>query len=120
MNNLAKKFDGWRSRRHQRSLERWERIRAEGKLRFVFQTSLTYGLTVVGLIDVWNHIFDSAQDFISLRQIIYYVLVGVAAGLIGWSDMEAKYRKALHKARVPALSSGDLPPHNHPLRITSD
>jgi hypothetical protein len=120
MNNSLKKFQAWRSRREQRSLERWERIRAEGKLRFVVQTSLTYGLSVVGVIDVFDRIFDGTQNFVSLRHIIYYVLVGIAIGFIGWSDMEAKYRKALHKARLPALSSGDLTPHNNSLRITSD
>ena len=86
----------------------------------MLQSSLTYGLTVVGVLDVIDYFFDGAQHSISLRHLIYYMLAGIFMGFFGWSDMEAKYRQALHKARVPKVSSGDLLPHNHPLRITSD
>jgi hypothetical protein len=120
MTKSLKKFLAWHSRREQRSLESWERIRAEGKLRFVFNTSLTYGLSVVGVMDVLNRIFSSGQHAISLRNVIYYVLVGIALGFFGWSSMESKYQKALYKARLPKLFSGELPPRDYPLRITSD
>jgi hypothetical protein len=117
MNNLLKKLKAWRSRLQQRSLERWERIRAEGKRRFVFNTSLTYGLTMVGLTDVVDHFFKSAPHWISLFSLIYYLLAGIPLAFIGWSSMETKYHKALHAACEPALSSGD---HNSPLGITSN
>ena len=120
MNNPLKKSQARRSRREQRSLERWAEIREEGKARFVLITSLTYGLSMVGVMDVLNGIFSSAQQSISLRDIIYYVVIGLPLGFLGWSSMESRYQKALHEARVPKLSSGELPPRDYPLRITSD
>jgi len=120
MNNPLKKFQVWRSQREQRELERWARVRAQGKVRFVVNAALTFGLTVCGLMDVSDRIFDAAQHSISLWKVVYYVLAGILVALIGWSNMEAKYQHALHEARLPALSSGDLPPNDDPLRITSD
>lgn len=92
----------------------------EGKARFVFNTALTYGLTVVGLTDVYERIFYSAQHSISLGSVIYYLLVGIPIGLFGWSSMEGKYHKALREARVPASPTGELPPHNNPLPTTAN
>ena len=114
MINALKNYRAWSSRREQRELARWERIRADGKLRFVLNASLSFGLTVVGLMDVFG------ERSISLPYVIYYVLVGIPAGFLGWSNMESKYQRALHKARVPKLSNGELPPHDYPLRITSN
>jgi len=124
MNNSLKKFQAWRSRRQQsskrRELKRWEKIRARGKARFVFNAALTYGLTVVGLTDVYERIFYSAQHSISLGSLIYYLLGGIPIGLIGWTSMEADYQKALRETRVQASPTGELPPPNSPLRITAD
>ena len=124
MNSTFQRIKAWRSRRQLRSLERWEQIRAEGKARFVFNAALTYGLTMVGLTDVCERIFYSAQHSISLGSLIYYLLGGIPIGLIGWTSMEADYQKALREtrvqARVQASPTGELPPHNSPLRITAD
>ena len=100
MNNSLKKFLTWRSGGEQRALERWAQIRVEGKRRFVLRTSLTLGLTMPGLTDVLDHISDGAQHSISLRNVIYYLLAGIPVALIGWSNMEARYQKALRAARV--------------------
>jgi hypothetical protein len=120
MNNSLNKYQAWRSRKEQRSLQRWAEIRAEGKARFVLITSLTYGVSMVGVMDVLNYIFSSAQQSISLGNIIFYLLTGLVVAFVGWSSMEFKYQKALHEARVPKLSTGELPPRDYPLRITSD
>ena len=120
MNNSVKKYQAWRSRKEQRSLQRWAEIRAEGKARFVLITSLTYGLSVVGVMDVLDYISSSTQHSISLGNIVYYVLIGLAVSFFGWSSMESKYQRALHEARVPKLSTGELPPRDYPLRITLD
>ena len=66
--------------------------------------ALTYGLTVVGLTDVVDRLFLSGQQSISLGNVIYYVLVGIPLALIGWSNMEGKYHKALQEARVANTS----------------
>lgn len=115
MINSLKKYQAWRSRSEQRSMERWERIRAGGQLRFVINTSLTFGLTIVGVSDVADWLSSSGPDAISLGNIIYYVLIGIPVSLVGWSTGESKYLQALHAARLPALSSGH---HNSPLGIT--
>ena len=61
MKAWLKRIQAWRSRRHQRreqrSLERWEQIRAEGKSRFVVRTALTSGLTVVGATHAYESFF---------------------------------------------------------------
>ena len=80
MNNSLKKYQALRSRREQRSLERWAQIRAEGQKWFVVKTSLTYGLTMVGVMDVYARIVDIAPRSISLRSVIYYVLIGIPIG----------------------------------------
>jgi len=120
MNNSLRRIQAWRSRREQRSLERWEEIRAEGKARFVFRTSLTFGLTMVGATDFFDRIFDIDPHTITLGKVVYYVLAGIPIALIGWSNMEAKFQHALHEARVPALSGGEHPHNSNSLRITSD
>src|ERR1700754_379880 len=120
MINSLRKIQAWHAQREQRSLEQWLRIRAKGKVQFVSKSSLTFGLAVVGLTDLLNGLFGAAQHSISLRNVIYYVLFGIPVSLIGWWNMETKYRHALHEARVPALSSGERTLQNDALRITSD
>jgi hypothetical protein len=120
MNTSLKKIQAWRSRRKQRSLERWEQIRAKGKARFVVQSALTLSLTMVGATNVVDHLFGSDQYPISLSRIIWYLLIGIVTGSAGWDTMEGKYKNALIDARVKASPSGELPPHNNPLQITAD
>ena len=119
MINPLTKFEAWKSRREQRSLERWAQIRVEGKPRFVVTTALTYGLSMFGLFDVIYRLVG-AQNPLSLRFIIYMILAGIVVGVAGWSSMESKYQKALHKPPASKLSSGELPPRDYPLRITLD
>jgi len=120
MNHTLKKYQARRSQKEQRSLERWAEIRADGKVRFVLITSLTFGVSTVGVTDALNSISSSTQHSITLGNIVYYVLIGLAIGFFGWSSMESKYQKALHEARVPKLYSGDGPPNEDALRITLD
>lgn len=114
MINSLKQFHAWRSRSEQRSLKRWERIRADGQLRFVINTSLTFGLTITGVTDVADWFSSSGPDALSLGNLIYYVLMGIPLSLVGWSDREAQYQKTLHKARVSKLSTGELPHRDYP------
>lgn len=97
MKKWLKRFRAWRARSELRSLERWEQIRAKGKRRFVVNAALTYGFTVVGATHLFENLFYGPYP-ISLARLIYYLLVGIPIGLIGWSSMEAKYQKALREA----------------------
>ena len=120
MDNPLKKYQAWRSQREQRELERWAEVRADGKVRFVINSSLTLAFTMYGVFDVLDRIVGGAQHPISLRKIIFYLLIGVPAALIGWTNMEVKYKRALYEARLPALFSGDRPRNEDALRITLD
>jgi|SRR6185503_6149675 len=102
MKAWLKRIQAWRSQRQVRSLERWAQIRAEGKSRFVVRTALTYGLAVVGVLDVLEYLQYGGQ-YVSLFHLMYYLLTGIPLALIGWSSMESKYYKTLHEARVKAL-----------------
>lgn len=119
MNNSLKKFQAWRSRRQLRSLQRWEQIRAKGKARGVLQSALTYSITMIGAIDVYQHLFGT-QGSISLEKTIFYLLVGIVIGFDNWNTMEGKYKNALIDARVKASPSGELPSHSNPSQITAD
>jgi len=63
---------------------------------------LIYGLAVVGATDVLENLFYG-RHYVSLAHLIYYLLMGIPVGLIGWSSMEGKYQKALNEARLKAL-----------------
>src|SRR6185369_3184121 len=62
MKAWLKRIQARRSRREQRWLERWARIRAEGKTRFVLEGALTYGLTIVGAGDAYDWIFHGTHS----------------------------------------------------------
>ena len=120
MNSTFQRIKVWRSRRQLRSLQKWEQIRAEGKRWFVFRTAVTYGLTVVGMMDAYDYFFGGEHSSISLLLLIFYLLVGIFIASDAWSNREAKYQNALIEARVKASPSGQLPPDNSPLQITAD
>ena len=109
MNSTLKKYQAWRTVRQRRALERWERIRTEGKERCVRRTALTYSLTLVGLYDVIDRVFyGKTQSFILITlKLIFFVFAGYYIGSSVWSTREAEYQNALREARVKAL-----PPDN--------
>src|ERR1700741_683858 len=120
MKNSLKNFQAWRSRGSLRSLKRWERLRAEGKARFVFITALTYGLTMVGAGDVFERFFYTSQHSVCLGNVIYYLLGGIPIGLIAWSSMESRYQKALHEAHASISPAGQLQSHYDQLQTPAD
>jgi len=124
MNNSLKKFQAWRSRRQQsskrRQLEQWEKMRAQGKTRFVFSTSLTYGLTTAGILDVIDKAFYGGTKYSLLSNAIYYLIMGLVIGLFAWWEMEGKYKGALIDARVKASPGGELPSHSNRSQITTN
>jgi hypothetical protein len=120
MNTSLQRIKAWRSRRKLRSLQQWEQIRAKGKEWFVFRTALTFSLTVVGATHALDSFIDGIQSPISLSKLIFYLVGGIVAGIIGWNDMEDRYQTALNEARVKASPSGALPTHDSPSQITAD
>lgn len=84
----------------------------------MFGTALTYSLTLVGVMDVYEHVFESGPHSISLFRIIFYLLVGLVFGPSGWNTRERKYKNALINARLNASPSGTL--HNNSSQITAD
>ena len=123
MNTSLKKFQAWRFRRKQsserRTLERWEKIRARGKARFVYGSALAYGLTMAGILDVIDNVFYGGTEYSLLSNIFVYPIMGIVMGHVTWWDMEGKYKAALIDARAKASPGGELPPHNNP-SITAD
>ena len=101
-----------RSLRERRSLEQWERIRAEGKARFVRRSALTYGLTLVGVSDVCQHVFDGQPEPFILVKLFFYVLVGIFVASYAWSNREAQYQKALGEARAQSIPKDAKPTAN--------
>lgn len=111
MKAIAKSIQAWRSRRKLRTLQWWEQTRARGKARFVFESALSYGFMVVGGTDAFESLFFHSAHSLSLFRLIFLVLGGIPIGLIGWSSMEAEYRKALDEAHIKTLASSTTTPH---------
>src|SRR6478736_5760415 len=115
MNRSLERIQAWRSRRalrrEQRSLEWWERVRTEGKNRFVWRTSLTYGLSLAGIIDVIQRGFYSEVDPLLLK-IVFGVVFGIVMGWDTWTAMEAKRDDALRKTLAIALPDSQTLPQS--------
>lgn len=118
MKNSLKKLQDWRARRKLRSLQRWEQIRTKGKTRYVVHSTLTFVLTVVGVLDVTDHIFGDGQYSISVPYFIFYLVMGIYSAHDGWNTMEGKYQIALDDARAAASHGSALPPPNSPTQIS--
>ncbi len=100
------RIQAWRSRRAQRrderALELWARERADGKKRIVIRSALTYGLTMIGLVDVNHHFFGGSQSDICLAA-VFWPVAGICIGFYEWSYWEGKYQKALNESHLKAL-----------------
>ena len=113
MSKWLKRIQAWRSRKEQRSLQRWEQVRAEGKAQFVRRTALTFGLTIVGATHLFDQVFLSGTNSsmsLSLLKLFFFVLFGFSMASDIWSKREAQYQNALTAARVKASPGGELPP----------
>ena len=89
-------------------------------MRFVFISSLTYGLTMAGGLDVMDKLFYGGAKYSLLSNIILYPIMGLVVSYATWWDMEGKYKAALIDARVKASPSGQLPSHGNPSQITAE
>src|ERR1044072_3479376 len=85
--------------REQRSLERWERGRAPGKLRFVLRNTMIFPVMMTVINDFSGYILDGAVPAFRTRSLVIYLLVGIVASFFGWSSREGKYKRALLNRR---------------------
>jgi hypothetical protein len=85
--------------REQRSLERWERERAQGKVRFVLRQTMIFPMMMSAINDLSGYIRDGAVPVFRMRSILIYLLIGMIAAFMGWSNREAKYKRALLNRR---------------------
>jgi len=86
-------------RNKQRRLEWWERVRMEGKARFLIRSTLTFGLIMTA-----SH--DFMHGGLDLYTVISSHITGIVIGYVGWWANESEYKKALIAARVNAVPAG--------------
>lgn len=103
MRSALIKFQAWRLDRNKRALHRslqwWERERAKGKNQFVVRTALTYGLTIVGLHDVYDNLFKGGTEYPDFcLMAVFWPVFGIFVGSSAWDNWESKYQKALREA----------------------
>ena len=103
MRSELKRVQAWRLRRKERALQRslqwWERERAKGKGKFVVRTALTYGLTIVGLHDVYDNLFKGGTEYPEFcLAAVFWPVFGIFVGSSAWDNWESKYQNALREA----------------------
>ena len=101
MSNLRKRIHGWRQRRTRARLDRWERTRANGKIRFVIRVSLIWIGVMVPLNVVNDYLFHRG---FRLSTVIYFSIAGPVVGFVNWWVSEGEYRAAKIDARMKALN----------------
>ena len=116
MKAWLQKIGFFRSSAH--SLQKWEKIRAKGKTRFVVQTAFVWGLTVAGMTHAFNTIFLNDPNYLSLGRVIFTVLGGSVFGLMVWREGEKEYQKALREIRVKAVAANSSPSESQGLSKT--
>ena len=101
MKGKIRSTNAWHCRRQQRSLERWEQVRAKGKARFVLHQALTFTVFMSAFRDVSDQIVDGGSQVSNFGvHLISYALAGVFIGFFAWWNREGKYRDALLTRRL--------------------
>ena len=100
MKQLLDRFKAGRVSRQELSLQRWEQQRAKGQGRFVLQQALTFAVMMTSTRDVYEQIFDGGEKTHLGFYFISCSLVGILAGVMGWSKQEATYKNAVLNRRL--------------------
>lgn len=115
MQKWLKRFQAWRAKRQQFSLERWERrqrvsldrwerVRAKGKTRFIVRNALTLGVIVPVATEILDYLFDDGISFSRLLgRIIFFSAFGIPLAFSTWSNQETNYKNARLEHRMKAL-----------------
>jgi hypothetical protein len=101
MSNLWKRYNGWRSRRQQLSLERWAQERGKGKGQYVLRQAFSFVVIMSASRDVLDHFFFRPNHEFGLWfYIVVYSFTGIFCGSKGWEKLEAQYQDAQRKRRL--------------------
>jgi len=97
MMQALKKYKAWQSRRKVRALIQWERTRAKGKARFVWEWAWKYWLIIIPLMAYTRYFSEGAmQSWQSARfwtDGVRYLLSGAFMSWLNWGFMEFEYNK---------------------------
>ena len=96
MNNWLQKYHTRHSRKEERQLEHWARTRNEGPARYIFQTTVRFGLIMMLS-------YDFSAGRITLENILAAHLGGLLMGWVGWCSVEKNYQKALLAVQAKAV-----------------
>ena len=94
MKGWFKRIQAWHSGRQQRSLEKWERIRAKGKVRFVVRSALAFVLLMIVPIGTVEFFHDGSQFSDFRLWLISLLVTGIFFGFVTWWDKEGRYKSA--------------------------
>jgi hypothetical protein len=101
MSNLWKRYNGWRSRRQQLSLERWAQERAKGKRHYVLRQAFFFAVLMTAFRDIHDQFFDDGGRVHGLAfYLIQYAIFGVFVGYCAWWSREGEYKNAQLKRRL--------------------
>ena len=112
MNKLWKRYNAWRHRRQQSSLERWAETRAKGKGRFVLYQAFSFAVLMTASRDILNQFYGVAGHISSLWfYFVVNVVTGYFVGCMGWRDREGKYKNAQLNSHLQKPFDDRILPH---------
>jgi len=120
MKQALKKYKAWQSQRKVSSLAQWERTRAKGKGRFVWDGAWRYCLIIIPAMAYMRYFSEgtmqSWQSAAFWGQALRYFVTGAFVALFSWGDMEFKYNKARrgHSTTPADLSAPPPDPSSNP------
>jgi hypothetical protein len=97
MNNLSKRFNAWRRRRHLQRVAKWEHTRIHGRGRYLIRVALIWGGAMILSRSLYDYYFFGR---IQISGLIYYSIAGPIVGLVSWWINEGEYQAAKIDARV--------------------
>lgn len=107
MKQWLKKYKAWQSRRKVRSLIEWERTRAKGKARFVWDWTWRYGLLMIPAAGYLHYFsvgaMQSWQSAAFWGEAIRYLTTGAFVAFSSWGLREYEYNRIrLGHSKIPA------------------
>jgi len=88
------------------SAARWEKNRAKGKVRFVLQMGVIWGLLMAGLMDGVHHFSTPGAKFLPdfAGYLVVFLAAGILYGIFMWNMLEAAYRNYLSRQELESLN----------------
>ena len=112
MSNLLKRYNGWRSRRQQLSLERWAQERAKGKSQYVLRQAFSFAVLMTAFRDISDHFFDHGGRVRGVAfYLVQYAILGIFLGCFAWWSREGEYKNAQLKRRLQTPLDDRIRPH---------